>query len=336
MTMNNNGSQIIQQMMPNKQTQGTTYIQQNGQLIQTSQMMPQQMQIQQIQVQSNNGQQQYVSQQEQIQNQLIQQSQQIAMQQQNGMTVTTQANGMQQISIQQQPKQMVVGQQAVTSQQTTSIDNSRPVVTMVSIGSSAPTLSGMHNMSSPIQTSSPMTLQPPPNPLAAMTNLSFAPNGMISTNTISITKDDKQVITITSKTDDKNDGNAASIRAATPTAASANKAKDVKTNGAAPMSAAVAAARASPRKVESPKPVSSPKPTANDKIIITSSSVPSTVQTSSTTTTTTAASSLSTTSTVATKTTSAPAKDTPTTTTVSSIREWIYREWRLICLFVWL
>lgn len=126
-------------------------------------MVPQQMQLQQIQVQSSSGlptQTQYVNEPEhQIQNQLIQ-SQQIA---QNGLT-TSQAKA----------------------------SENRPIMTMVSLGSgnnntSSP-MNAMQNMNSPL--SSHLTIQPPPNPLAAMTTLSYNPsNGMVTNN---IAKDDKQ------------------------------------------------------------------------------------------------------------------------------------------------
>lgn len=122
------------------------------------------MQLQQIQVQSTSGlptQTQYVNEPEhQIQNQLIQ-SQQIA---QNGLT---------------------------TSQAKASVEN-RPIMTMVSLGSSnnntSSPMNAMQNMNSPL--SSHLTIQPPPNPLAAMTTLSYNPsNGMVTNN---IPKDDKQ------------------------------------------------------------------------------------------------------------------------------------------------
>lgn len=160
-------------------------------------MIPQQMQLQQIQIQSGlsgQGQPQFVSQsdQQQIQNQLMQ-SQQIVLQQQaQGGPNAAQSNGIQQITI-QQPKQILVGQQSVAQSQAT-IEN-RPIMTMVPIGSGNNTspLNAMQNLTSPLSTSQQITLQPQPNPLAAMTSLSYSASPSVLTNTIANiqTKEDK-------------------------------------------------------------------------------------------------------------------------------------------------
>lgn len=160
-------------------------------------MIPQQMQLQQIQIQGQ-PQQQFVNQdqQQQIQNQIMQ-SQQMALQQQNTLNAN-QANGIQQITI-QQPKQIIVGQQNVGQSQA-SLEN-RPIISMVSIGGSnaASSLNAMQNLSSPIG-SPQLTLQPQPNPLAAMTSLSYSavPSGTMTNSVANISKEDKH----TSKVDD--------------------------------------------------------------------------------------------------------------------------------------
>lgn len=150
-------------------------------------MIPQQIQMQQIQIQqSNHGLQgaqntQYVSQQDQQQqlhNQILQ-SQQMALQQQqaqNGV-VTSQANNV---------KQILVGQQNMASGQGT----------LVSIGANSP-LNTIQTLNSPITSTPHLTLQPPPNPLAAMTTLSYNGPSFQSTQ---INKDDKHTA---GKTDEK-------------------------------------------------------------------------------------------------------------------------------------
>lgn len=155
-------------------------------------MIPQQMQLQQIQL-TGQGQTQYVNQsdQQQIQNQILQ-SQQMAMQQQaQGALNTSQANGIQSITI-QQPKQILVSQQSVAQSQA-NMEN-RPIMTMVSIGNNGTSpLNAMQNLTSPIGSPSNLTLQPPPNPLAAMTSLSYSttPTGIVTNSTATIAKEDK-------------------------------------------------------------------------------------------------------------------------------------------------
>lgn len=199
---------------------------QNQQPNQQIQMIPQQMQLQQIQIQpsglsgqaSVQGQQttQYVTSQDthqQIQNQIMQ-TQQLAMhhQAQNNLN-TSQANGqIQQITI-QQPKQILIGQQSVANQNQTSMEN-RPIMTMVSISGGGNSVSGansgvtntvsslnaMQNLSSPVSAPQHLTIQPPPNPLAAMTSLSYSatPSAILTNTTSNIAKDDKN----TTKSDD--------------------------------------------------------------------------------------------------------------------------------------
>lgn len=189
-------------------------------------MMPQQMQLQQIQIQPSGltgqaqlqGQQQtqYVTSQDthqQIQNQLIQ-SQQLAMQQQAQNNLNAQqANAqIQQITIQQQPKQQIlIGQQSAAQSQA-SMEN-RPIMTMVSIGgggntsasgnhanNTISTLNAMQNLGSPMNSPQHLTIQPPPNPLAAMTSLSYSatPSTILTNSSSNIGKDDKN----TTKLDD--------------------------------------------------------------------------------------------------------------------------------------
>lgn len=160
------------------------------------QMIPQQMQLQSIQL-TGQQQAQFVNQheQQQIQNQIMQ-SQQIALQQQTQNNLNTnQASGISQITIQQakQPQQIFIGQQSTAQSQAT--NENRPTMTMVSIGgnnASSP-LNAMQNLSSPIGSSQTPTLQPPPNPLAAMTSLSYsaAPSNILTNSTANITKDEK-------------------------------------------------------------------------------------------------------------------------------------------------
>lgn len=186
-------------------------------------MIPQQMQLQQIQIQPSGlpgqttvqGQQQtqYVTSQDthqQIQNQIMQ-SQQIAMQQQVQNSLNTnQANAqIQQITIQQPKQQILIGQQNATSQSQASMEN-RPIMTMVSIGGGSSggnssnntiaSLNAMQNLGSPMSSPQHLTIQPPPNPLAAMTSLSYSasPSAILTNSTSNITKDDKN----TTKSDD--------------------------------------------------------------------------------------------------------------------------------------
>lgn len=156
----------------------------NGQhiLLNQQQMMQQQMQLQQIQIQQPNGNSiqgqtngQFVNQSDhqQIQNQLIQ-HQQIVLQQQNG------TNGLQQISI--QPKV----QQATSVNQSQSIEN-RPLMSMVSIANGSVTTANGTPVLSSMSLPPHLTLQPPQNPLAAMTTLTYT----ASPSTI-LTKEEKQ------------------------------------------------------------------------------------------------------------------------------------------------
>lgn len=158
-------------------------------------MIPQQMQLQQIQIQSGltgQQQQQFVNQdQQQLQNQIMQ-SQQLALQQQaHNALNASQTNGIQQITI-QQPKQILVGQQSVGQNQT--LEN-RPIMVSIGGNNAASSLNAMQNLSSPIVTSQAMTLQPPPNPLAAMTSLSYStvPSGTLTNSTANMATDDKSV-----------------------------------------------------------------------------------------------------------------------------------------------
>lgn len=157
-------------------------------------MIPQQMQLQQIQIQSGltgQQQQQFVNQdQQQLQNQIMQ-SQQLALQQQaHNALNASQTNGMQQITI-QQPKQILVGQQSVGQSQ--SLEN-RPIMVSIGGNNAASSLNAMQNLGSPIVTSQAMTLQPPPNPLAAMTSLSYSTvaSGTLTNSTANMAKDAAQ------------------------------------------------------------------------------------------------------------------------------------------------
>lgn len=124
--------------------------------------------------------------------------QQHQQQQQNGITQT---NGIQQISI--QPKPILIGTQQTSSQAQTQSLESRPMMTMVSIGgnnvsstNSSPMLQGqtgssptatLNAMSNSLSAPPHLTLQPQPNPLAAMTTLSYTASPSMTLN-----KDDKQ------------------------------------------------------------------------------------------------------------------------------------------------
>lgn len=208
---------------------------------QQQQMLQQQIQLQQIQIQSpSTGQpgQQQITQQfvtpqdtQQIQNQLMQQQQQqIALQQQvqNGITtVTTQPNGIQQITIQPKTQQILIGQQSVAQTQS-NIDN-RPIMTMVSIAGnsvtaanggaqiisqSASPLNAMQTLSGNQLSSPPhLTLQPPPNPLAAMTSLSYnASTGMLTSTTANSSIKDEKPSTNASKIDEQMKANEQSLQ----------------------------------------------------------------------------------------------------------------------------
>lgn len=182
-------------------------------------MIPQQQmqQLQQIQIQPN-AQGQYVTSQDthqQIQNQILQ-SQQMAMQQQaqNNLN-TSQANAqIQQITIQQPKQQILIGQQSTAQSQASISMENRPIMTMVSIGGGSgvvstgsnannagnntiSSFSGMQNLGSPINLPQQhLPIQPPPNPLAAMTSLSYSaqPSGILTNSTANIMKDDKNTI----------------------------------------------------------------------------------------------------------------------------------------------
>lgn len=186
-------------------------------------MIPQQIQqLQQIQIQpgtlsgqtsvQGQPQTQYVTSQDahqQIQNQILQSQQLAQMQQQaqNNLN-TSQANAqIQQITIQQPKQQIVLGPQSVAQSQA-SMEN-RPIMTMVSIGGGSgvvsagtnantanntiSTFTGMHNLGTPINSQQHLPIQPPQNPLAAMTSLSYSatPSGILTNSTSNITKDDK-------------------------------------------------------------------------------------------------------------------------------------------------
>lgn len=125
------------------------------------------MQLQQIQIQSPTASSlqgqataQFISQQDhqQIQNQLIQQ--QIVLQQPNG------TSGLQQISI--QPKT----QQPTSMHQTQALEN-RPLMSVVSISSPNVSSSNGSPILSSIASPTHITLQPQPNPLVAMSTLSY-------------------------------------------------------------------------------------------------------------------------------------------------------------------
>lgn len=185
------------------------------------QMIPQQIQqLQQIQIQpsglSAQGQQQtqYVTSQDtqqQIQNQL---QQQLAMQQhaQNNLN-TSQANAaqIQQITIQPPKQPLLIGQQSVAQSQA-SMEN-RPIMTMVSIGgggsgivsaganannvsNTITSLNAMQHLGSHMSAQQHLPIQPPPNPLAAMTSLSYSatPSAILTNSTPNMAKDDKNTI----------------------------------------------------------------------------------------------------------------------------------------------
>lgn len=186
-------------------------------------MMPQQMQLQQIQIQPSGltgqaqlqGQQQtqYVTSHDthqQIQNQIMQ-SQQLAMQHQaqNNLNANQGNAQIQQITIQQPKQQILIGQQSAAQNQTSM--ESRPIMTMVSIGggnsgtgnsgnNTMTTLNAMQSLGSPMNSPQHLTIQPPPNPLAAMTSLSYSatPSTILTNSSANIGKDDKN----TTKSDD--------------------------------------------------------------------------------------------------------------------------------------
>lgn len=152
--------------------------------------MQQQLQLQQIQIQSPQpNQQQYLNQQEQqqqIQNQLIQQ-------QQSGQLTNatiTQPN-ISQINIQPKP-QMIIGPQQTSfaTSQAQSMDNRPTIMSMVSISGGSLSSAGTPLIQPIAGLASPphVTLQPPQNPLAAMTTLSYN----ASPSNPNLSKDDKQ------------------------------------------------------------------------------------------------------------------------------------------------
>lgn len=180
--------------------------------------MPQQMQLQQIQIQPSGltgqaqlqAQQQtaYVSQDthQQIQNQLIQSHQIAAMQQQaqNNLNASHGNAPNQQLTIQQPKQQHILIGQHSAAQSQASMEN-RPIMTMVSIGggnSSAgsntgnntiSTLNAIQSLGSPMNSPQHLTIQPPPNPLAAMTSLSYSatPTTILTNSSSNMAKDDK-------------------------------------------------------------------------------------------------------------------------------------------------
>lgn len=159
-------------------------------------MMQQQLQLQQIQIQSpQQNQPQYLNQQEQqqqIQNQLIQQ------QQQSGQLTNAsipQPN-ISQINIQPKPQMLIGTQSNLATSQAQSMDNRPTIMSMVSISSGNITTTNgtpliqAHALGIPgLTQQSHVTLQPPQNPLAAMTTLSYNASPTTVNN---LNKDDKQ------------------------------------------------------------------------------------------------------------------------------------------------
>lgn len=158
-------------------------------------MIAQQLQLQQIQIQPPGTPQQYINQQEhqqQIQNQLIQHQQTGQLTNASGMNSSPQ--NIHQISIQPKP-QILIGTQptSLATSQAQSLDNRPTIMSMVSIAGTVSSTNGTPLIQSQalqaIQSMSSqphVTLQPPQNPLAAMTTLSYSASPTI------LNKDDKQ------------------------------------------------------------------------------------------------------------------------------------------------
>ncbi|GAB0092308.1 hypothetical protein DMENIID0001_072980 [Sergentomyia squamirostris] len=176
--------QHIQQLQQQIHQQPTTISQQA--FIQTQQQQQQAVQNQLMQHQS---------QQQQHQQQAQQQPQQIVIQQQGGqpqvLTVTAAA---QQTAIQPKPSTMVIGtsqQHQILTDRVSTVaaitSNTNPVQVLPSSGILS-ALSSSTNLIGPL-TSPQAPLQPPPNPLVAMTTLSAAPLSNIPLSTPSTPKD---------------------------------------------------------------------------------------------------------------------------------------------------
>lgn len=157
-------------------------------------MMAQQLQLQQIHIQAPGTPQQYINQQEhqqQIQNQLIQHQQTGQL---TNATINSSPQNIHQINIQPKPQILINTQQAaLATSQSQPIDNRPTIMSMVSIAGTVSSTNGspliqsqalqaIQGMASPPH----VTLQPPQNPLAAMTTLSY------TATPTNLNKDDKQ------------------------------------------------------------------------------------------------------------------------------------------------